>query len=144
MRTPTRFTISIDIAAPPARAAAVMIDVARWHEWTASIRRVAILGGGALAVGRRALVRQPGVPPAFWKVTELDPARGFTWTSVAPGLLVIGRHYAEPTDGGCRATLSLDYTGFFGALMARLTLGINDKYLAMEAEGLKRRAEGTA
>lgn len=144
MSTPTRFSISVDIAVPPARVAAVMIDVERWHEWTASIRRVSILGGGPLAVGKRALVRQPGVPPAFWKATELDPARGFTWTSYAPGLLVVGRHYAEATPTGSRATLSLDYTGFFGPLMARLTLGINDKYLAMEAEGLKRRAEGTA
>lgn len=143
MSTPTHFSRSIDIAAPPERVAAVMIDVERWHEWTASIRRVSILGGGPLAVGKRALVRQPGVPPAFWKATELDPARGFTWTSFAPGLLVVGRHYAEATPGGSRATLSLDYTGLFGPLMARLTLGLNDKYIAMEAEGLKRRAEGS-
>jgi len=143
MSTPTRFTIAVDIAAPPARVAAVMLDVERWHEWTASIRRVTILGGGPLAPGKRAFVRQPGVPPAFWKVTELDPMRGFTWTSYAPGLLVVGRHYAEATPGGSRATLSLDYTGFFGPLMARLTLGLNDKYLGLEGAGLKVRSEGT-
>jgi hypothetical protein len=139
--TPTHFAISVDILAPPARVAEVMLDVERWHEWTDSIRRVSILGGGPLAIGKRAFVRQPGVPPAFWKATALEPGRGFTWTSSVPGLLVIGHHYADPIPTGSRATLSLDYTGLFGPLMARMTVGINDKYLAMEAAGLKARSE---
>ena len=143
MSVPTHFTISIDIAAPAPRVAGVMIDVERWHEWTSSIRGVALLGGGPLAVGKRALVRQPRLPPAFWKATEVDPARGFTWTSFAPGILVIGRHYAVAAPGGSRATLSLDYTGLFGPLMARLTRAITEKYLGLEAAGLKQRAEGT-
>lgn len=130
----------IDIAAPPATVFAVMADVERWHEWTASIRAVRLLGG-PLAPGRRALVRQPGLPPAFWTVTDLQADREFTWVSVAPGLRVTARHAALDAPGGTRALLSLTYTGVFGDWLARVTRDITERYLVMEAHGLKGRSE---
>lgn len=81
--------MSTDIAAAPAHVWAAMSDVVRWHEWTASITSVKLFGG-RLEVGARAFVRQPGLPPAFWKVTHLVAGRSFTWESVAPGLRVVG------------------------------------------------------
>lgn len=133
----------IDIVAPPAVVFAVMADVERWHEWTASIRGVRLFGGAPLAPGRRALVRQPGLPPALWTVTDLQPDREFTWVSVAPGLRVTARHAALDTPGGTRALLSLTYTGPFGDWLARVTRGITERYLLLEAEGLKARSESS-
>jgi uncharacterized protein YndB with AHSA1/START domain len=137
------FSITVDIAAPADRVWAVMSDVERWHEWTPSITRVTLLRKGALAVGSRALVRQPKFPPALWRVTELVPGRSFTWVSVAPGLRVIGRHAVELTVNGTRAVLTLELKGMVGGLWGRLTRGITERYIAYEAAGLKARSEET-
>ena len=134
-------SISIDINATPTDVAAIMIDVERWHEWTASISSVRLLASGPIAIGSRALVRQPKLPPATWTVTALDPARGFSWMSTGLGFAVTGHHYAEATASGARATLTLEYAGLFGGLLARITRGITLRYVQLEADGLKRRAE---
>lgn len=137
----TSFSTTIEIAAPPPRVWSVMADVERWSEWTASIRRIVLLTPGPLRVGSRARIRQPGFPPAWWRVTELEVDRGFTWVSSVPGLRVVGKHWIESLNGGCRVTLSISYEGSLGGLLARLTRNVNERYLAMEAEGLKSRCQ---
>lgn len=136
-----RYSTTIDIAAPPATVWAVMIDVERWPEWTDSIAAVERRDGGPLASGSRVVIRQPKLPPATWQVTEVEHGRGFTWISRVPGLLVTARHEIAAAGSGSRVTLSIHYGGLLGGLLARLTGGVNDRYLAMEAEGLKRRSE---
>jgi hypothetical protein len=89
----------------------------------------------------RALVRQPKLLPAQWQITELEDGRSFTWITRAPGVLVTARHWVEGAANGSRATLSLDFSGPLGPLVARLTRGLNTRYLALEAQGLKKRAE---
>jgi uncharacterized membrane protein len=131
----------MDIAAPPDRVWSVMSDVDRWHEWTKSVTSITRKDNGPFAVGSRAVIRQPKFPPALWKITAIDPGRSFEWTSVAPGVRVVARHGVSAIAGGTRATLSLQYHGLFGGLIARLTKGITERYLAMEANGLKARSE---
>ena len=133
--------ISVDIAAPPERVWAVMSDVERWHEWTASIRSVRLRDGGPLAVGSRALIRQPKLPPARWRVSLLEPGRRFDWVSTAPGVRVTGVHSVEPTPTGSRATVGLRYDGPLAWLLESTTRAITLRYLNLEAEGLKRRSE---
>jgi uncharacterized membrane protein len=139
------FSTGIDIDAPPERVWPVMRDVERWSGWTASIRSVRIVDGGPLRADSRAWIHQPKLLPALSRVTELDDAaRSFTWVSSAPGMRVTARHGVEPSGAGSRARLSIRYDGLLGPLFARLTRGINESYLAMEANGLKRRSEGLA
>jgi uncharacterized protein YndB with AHSA1/START domain len=138
------FRIAVDIAAPPDVVWSVMSDVERWHEWTASVRRITLAGGGPIGIGTRAWIKQPRFPPAMWKVTALDPGRSFTWESGAPGMRVYANHSVEPTSSGTRATLLLYYQGFAGRLLAQLTRGITNRYLKMEADGLKRQSEALA
>ena len=138
------FHISVDIAAPPDTVWAVMSDVERWHEWTASVRSIRLLDKGSLAVGTRALVRQPKFPPAVWKITALEPGKRFTWRTGAPGMRVDGRHSVETVSGGSRVHLELHYAGAFGNLLARLTRATTDRYLGYEAAGLKTRSESLA
>jgi hypothetical protein len=61
-----------------------------------------------------------------------------------PGVRVTARHCVEGTVNGSRVTLSLDFSGPLGSLCARLTRGLNERYLALEARGLKNRAETRA
>jgi hypothetical protein len=136
-----RHSISIEIDAPAERVFDVMIDVTRWHEWTPSITSITLPHDGLPAVGTRAMIRQPKLPPALWTVSRIVPGRGFEWVNRAPGLRVTGHHFAEPSGPGSRATLALSYEGIFGSLLAWITAGITKRYLRMEADGLKARAE---
>lgn len=140
----TDYSISVDISAPPDRVWAVMIDGERWAEWTPSVTSIRRLDAGPLRVGSRARIRQPRVPPAVWRVTQLDDGRSFTWVTGSALARATGRHSVEPTTGGSRATLSISYSGLLGGVVGRLTRDLNDRYLALEARGLKARSEGSA
>ncbi len=137
------FSITIDIDAAPERVWAVMRDVERWHEWTASITSIRLLEPGPLRVGSRALIRQPRLRPAEFRVTALEEGRGFTWVTALPGLRAEAHHRIVPRARGSRVTLLLEFTGPVGWLAGHLTRGLNARYLAMEAQGLKRRSESS-
>jgi len=138
------FRKTIDIDAPPDVAWVVMSDGERWPEWTASVTSVRRLDKGPLRIGSRALIRQPRFPPAVWTVTTLEPGRRFVWKSGMPGMWVYGDHSVEAIPSGTRATLKLSYDGLLARLMGRLTRGITNRYLDMEASGLKKRSEADA
>ena len=134
------FAISVDVTAPPERVWAVMSDVERWPEWTPSVTSITRLDKGPLAAGSRARIRQPKLAPALWKVTSIEQ-HSFTWETVGPGIRVIARHAVAPIPIGSRATLSLEFGGVLGPLIGWLTKGLNNRYLNLEAAGLKRRSE---
>jgi uncharacterized membrane protein len=132
---------SIEIAATPERVWAVMENVERWPEWTASMRSVRRLDTGPFAVGSRVRIQQPGFPPAVWKVNRLEPGREFTWVASGPGFQTTGLHRVEPVgEGRSRVTLGIENKGPLAFLMS-LFAGKTQRYVRMEAEGLKARAE---
>jgi hypothetical protein len=139
------FRIEIDIQAPPDRVWAIMRDVDRWPEWTPTVRKIRRLDAGPIAVGMRGIVYQPKLPPAKWTITELDDTRRtFTWINRSPGLLITACHGVQATGAGSsRAMLSLRFTGLFAGLMARITRDLNNRYLDLEARGLKRASEAS-
>lgn len=141
---PRHYSQSIEINAPPGQVWRVMADVSRWAEWTPSITRIVLLTPGPLGVGSRVRIHQPGLPPAFWCITGWIPNQGFTWISRFPGLRVTARHELTVTSNDCRVTLSLDYEGLLGGLLARLTHKFNVINLRLEANGLKQRCETVA
>ena len=66
---------SIDIDAPASTVWAVVSDVERWPEWTASISSAKRSRTGPLAVGERVVVTQPRLPTLTYTVTEVDEGR---------------------------------------------------------------------
>ena len=140
---PLDFSIAVDINAAPDRVWAVMRDVESWPEWTPTVKKIRRLDKGSLAVGSRALIWQPKLPPAKWRVTELDDSRkSFTWETRGPGMRLQARHWVESAGNTSRATLSIQFSGLLGPLFARLTRNLNNRYLALEAKGLSERSEG--
>ena len=135
------FSRSIEIDAPTEVVWAILSDGERWPEWTPTVTSVKPLGSGPLAVGARVVIRQPRFPPALWKVVALEPGRSFTWVTRSPGVSVVARHGVEASGAGTRATLSLRFDGILGGLLGWLTRGINERYLKLEAQGLKARCE---
>ena len=148
---------SIDIAAPPDIVWAVWSDVTRWPEWTAGVSSVEVLGpadragspdlpgSGGLTVGTRVRIRQPKFPTAVWRVTAVEPGRGFTWVSATPGARVTGMHRIEPRpDGGSRATMGLTFEGPVARFVAWVSRRLTEHNLGLEAAGLRTRSEARA
>ncbi|HVK39551.1 MAG TPA: SRPBCC family protein [Candidatus Kapabacteria bacterium] len=143
-----QFIVTTEVDAPPEVVYAVMTDVERWPEWTPTVTRVERLddAGAPLALGSRLRIVQPKVPPAEWTVTALEPGHGFRIVSSSPGATVEANHWAEPAASGrgSRVTLSVTFTGFLGRAIGWMMRGLNRRYIAQEAEGLKRRSEERA
>jgi carbon monoxide dehydrogenase subunit G len=142
------FSITTDIDASPDVVFAVLTDIERWPEWTPTVTRVERLDGASLplAMNNRIRIVQPKVPPAEWTVTALEAGRGFRIMSRSPGATVVADHWAEPLGDGqrSRVTLSVTFSGWLGRMIARMMRGLNERYLAEEAAGLKRRSEDNA
>ncbi len=138
-----QFKVVVDIAAPPERVWPVIRDVERWHEWTASITRIKRLDQGPLRVGSKAIVQQPKLPTNTFEVTKLEENRGFTWETKSPGLRGAGQHWIEERDRGraSRVTLGVDFSGPLAPIVALFYGGLTQRYIEMEAAGLKERTE---
>lgn len=132
----------IEIEAPAGTVWAVMSDVERWPEWTASIRRVRRLDDGEFRIGSSARINQPRLLPATWTVSALEPGRSFSWTTTSPGLHIVGHHVVEQLgDGRSRVVLSTEATGALATFADSLTGKLAQRYIETEAAGLKRRSE---
>ena len=139
----TFFQIESEINASPELVWATVRDVERWPEWTPTVTSVRLRTPPPLAVGSRAVIRQPKLPPALWRIVELDDSlRSFTWVNSAPGVRVVAKHLVVPFGESSRLRLSLRFEGLLAGILGFATCKLNNRYLAMEAQGLKSRVEG--
>ena len=140
-----RLERTVEIDSPPEVVWAVYSDVERWPEWTPSVISVERLDAGPLGAGSRARIRQPGVPAAVWRVTSFEPGRFWAWEAAAPGYRMVGEHRVRPRpEGGAEAPMAVEAWGLLARLLWWRIRGVSERYLAMEAAGLKRRCEAGA
>ena len=135
------FSTTITIAASPAIVWQVLTDAARWPEWTPTVTSVELLDPPPLRVGLRARIIQPKLPPAVFTVTELTEGHRFVWVTRSPGATVFADHSVVAEGSGSRVTLSVRFAGVLAWLVGWLTRNLNNRYLALEAAGLKQRSE---
>ena len=135
------WNINVEIVSEAGKVWETLMDVERWPEWTASITRAERMEAVPLRIGSRVRIHQPRLRPTVWTVTELEPGRSFTWVSRIPGLRTAARHSLEETRGTTQVTLNLRFQGLLAPVLAALTGELNDRYLRMEAAGLKRHSE---
>ncbi|MGY1761644.1 SRPBCC family protein [Geodermatophilus sp. SYSU D00779] len=110
----------IDVEAPVEQVWEVLREVERWPEWASSVTSVRRLDDGPLAVGSRARVEQPRIPPTEYVVTELKPGCSFTWVATGPGVRTTARHLLESLGpGSSRVTLAVEQAGPVGVVMGR-------------------------
>ncbi len=108
---------TLTIPAPAESVWALTIDVERWPQVMPTVTRVDRLDDGPLAVGSSARLEQPGLRPAVWTVTTVEPGRRFAWASRLLGAPIVGRHDIEPVAGGARNTLTLELGGIRGRII---------------------------
>ncbi len=132
---------AIDIAAPAKLVWDVFSDVERWPEWTASVTSLKALDGPGLAVGKRFEIKQPRLPKLVWEVTDLNEGTSWTWEQRSPGGRTVAVHEVEPDGDATKVRQRLDQQGPVGSLVGRLMRGTTERYLELEAKGLKARSE---
>jgi hypothetical protein len=133
---------SAEIDAPAPTVWAVYRDVARWSEWTASVDHAVPLDGPELTVGARFAIKQPRLPRMVWEVTAVEPGRSWRWRSRSPGVTTIGWHEVDALEHGrTRVRQGVEQRGWMAPLFGLLTSRLTERYLAMEAAGLKARSE---
>ncbi len=133
---------SVAIDAPADLVWDVFTDVEKWPEWTASVTRLTGLDGPQIAVGRRFEIKQPRMPKLVWTVTDVDPGASWTWVQRSPGGLTSARHEVAANGNGALVRQELEQRGPVGSLVGLLMRGMTQRYLALEAQGLKARSEG--
>jgi uncharacterized membrane protein len=120
----------------------LFIDVEHWSEITPTIREIRRLDNGPFQVGSEAVVRQPRLPKARWRVTAIDPGCSFTWENATAGVTVVAQHRVEPADENAAViTLTLRTEGPLGGPVGALTGGMTKKSITTEMEGFRRVAE---
>jgi carbon monoxide dehydrogenase subunit G len=137
-----RFETSIDIDAPPGRVWNVLTDLDAWPQRIETVDSVELLTPAPLAMGSRARLRQPKLPEGIWEVTAWDPPNAFEWTQKGGGVTSVAGHRVEALDEGrARLTLTLDLRGLLIPIFGRLYRDLTNRYMALEAAGLKRASE---
>jgi hypothetical protein len=132
----------ITVHAPIGRVWDVYADVERWPAWTASVTTLELLDGPGLRLGARARIKQPRFPRLVWTVTDIEPGASWTWVSRSPGATTTATHRLTAVDPTTtRVDQTIEQTGVVGALVGRLAVRLTRRYLAMEAAGLRTRAE---
>jgi uncharacterized membrane protein len=136
---------NVEVDAPSGAVWDVMADVERWPEVTESMTSVKRLEDAPLGVGTKVLVQQPKLKPVVYTVITYDEGRNFAWTANAVGVKTLAAHSVTPrADGKTTLALTLQLEGFL-VPVARLYAGaMIQRYVAMEAAGIKRRAEEKA
>ncbi|MEH1016413.1 SRPBCC family protein [Micromonospora sp. CPCC 206060] len=131
----------VQVAAPAEVVARVLLDVAEWPRWNASVAWVDRPGTGPLAVGEKIRLKQHRLPTNTWTVTDLDPT-GFAWTAISTGVRSTGDHRVRPVGADqAEVTLQLTLDGPLARLTAVVGARLIRRYLGMEAEGLRRTVE---
>jgi len=139
-----RFERRCRIQASPVVAWRWLADFARWPEWTPTVDAVDVLDPGEPGIGTRVRLHQPRLRPAEWVVERWRPEREFAWASRRPGLRSIASHVLAPEPEGCEVILAFSLDGPLALLAAPMGRKTIERYLALEAAGLKARCEAGA
>ena len=136
------YTETIRVEADRSRAWRALAAVTTYPQWTTSMTNVSGLDGPDLAVGHRFQIRQPGLPAAVWRVSEVRDGESFAWENRTPGLHSVATHRVSANpDGSTQVTLVLRQSGALASLIALLTQAKTRRYIALEAAGVKAAAE---
>jgi uncharacterized membrane protein len=137
-----RFEKSIDIDAPQQRVWDVVSALEAWPQRIETVDTLELLTPVPIAKGSRVRLKQPKLPEGTWDITSWDAPSYFEWIQKAGGITNVAGHRVEALgDGRARLTLTLDMGGFLAPIMGPFYRNLTNRYMNVEAEGMKRAAE---
>ena len=137
-----KFEKSIEIDASQQRVWDVLSDLEAWPQRIETVDTVELLTPSPLAKGSRARLKQPKLPEGTWDITVWDAPSYFEWMQKESGVTSVAGHRVEALGAGrARLTLTLDMRGLLIPIFGRFYKGLTNRYMNLEAEGMKRAAE---
>ena len=137
-----RFETSIEINAPQQRVWDVLSDLEAWPRRIETVDVVEVLTPAPFRSGSRVRLKQPKLPEGTWEITTWDAPSYFEWTQKTGGMTSVAGHRVDALgERHARLTLTLDMRGFLIPIVARFYKGLTNRYMNLEAEGMKRAAE---
>ena len=136
------FEKSIEIDASQQRVWDVLTDLEGWPKRIETVDTVELLTPVPLTRGSRVRLRQPKLPESTWDITVWDAPHHFEWTQKESGVTSVAGHRVEAFgEGRARLTLTLEMRGFLIPVIGLFYKGLTNRYMTLEAEGMKRAAE---
>ena len=140
-----RFEKSIEIEASQQRVWDVLSDIEAWPQRIETVDSVELLTPAPITTGSRVRLRQPRLPEGTWHITTWDAPSSFEWTQKTGGTSSIAGHRVEALgEGRARLTLVLDMRGPLIPIMMLFYKDLTNRYMNLEAEGMKRAAESVS
>ena len=137
-----RFETSIEIDAPQQRVWDVLSAIEAWPQRIETVDAVEVLTPGPVTTGSLVRLKQPKLPEGTWDVTVWNAPSSFEWTQKTGGTTSVAGHRVESLgEDRARLTLTLDMRGLLIPIMALFYKDLTNRYMNLEAEGMKRAAE---
>jgi uncharacterized membrane protein len=137
-----RFEQSIDIDARQQRVWDVLSDLEAWPQHIETVDVVELLTPTPVDEGSRARLKQPKLPAGTWEVTVWDAPSYFEWRQKSGGVTNVAGHRVEALEEDrSRLTLTLEMRGLLVPIVALFYKGLTNRYMTIEAQGMKRAAE---
>jgi uncharacterized membrane protein len=136
------FEKAIEIVASQERVWDVVSDLEAWPQRIETVDAVELLTPAPLARGSRVRLKQPKLPDGTWDITDWNAPSYFEWTQRESGVTSVAGHRVDALgEGRARLTLTLDMRGLLIPVMGLFYKGLINRYMNLEAEGMKRVAE---
>jgi uncharacterized membrane protein len=137
-----RFEQSIDIDARQQRVWDVLGDLEAWPQRIETVDVVELLTPAPVGEGSRVRLKQPKLPEGIWEVTVWDAPSYFEFRQQSGGVTNVAGHRVEALEEGrSRLTLTLEMRGLLVPVVALFYKGLTNRYMTIEAQGMKRAAE---
>lgn len=137
-----QFEKSMAIDASQQRVWDVISDIERWPQLVETVDTVQQLTPPPIGAGSRFRLKQPKLPEGNWDVTRWEPPSYFEWVQRSGGATIVGGHRVEALgEGRSRLILTIEMRGLLIAIMGLFYRNLTNRYLDLEANGMKRAAE---
>jgi len=138
------FEQSIDIDARQQRVWEVLSDLEGWPQRIETVDVVELLTPAPVGEGSCVRLKQPKLPEGTWEVTVWDAPSYFEFRQKSGGVTNVAGHRVEALEEGrSRLTLTLDMRGLLVPVVALFYEGLTNRYMTVEAQGMKGAAEST-